>query len=62
MICSHCNKEINTYSESYELFGMDGDFIHTGCREGITKQMDKIANMSDDEFYNYVIGKDFSNG
>ena len=53
MKCCHCHKEIN--GEDYELFGMDGDFIHKKCKPAIEKEMDKIVNFSNEEFKNWLI-------
>ena len=55
MKCTFCKQEINTYKEKYELFGLDGDFIHKDCRSKIEKEMDKLANMSDNEFYGWMM-------
>lgn len=54
MNCCHCNKEIKEHSEEYELFGCDGDFIHKKCRPEINKEMDRLGNMSDKEFYKWM--------
>lgn len=54
MKCTFCHKQINIVREKYELFGMDGDFIHKDCKPKIKEEMDKVANMSDSEFYNWM--------
>lgn len=54
MKCFYCNQEIHKYKEEYELFGCDGDFIHKKCRPFINEEMNRLATMSDKEFYNWM--------
>ena len=54
MTCIHCDKEIKTYCEKYESFGLDGDFIHVDCKDEHIKKFDKIMDMDDKEFYEYM--------
>lgn len=54
MKCTYCRKEINEYKEEYELFGCDGDFIHKKCKPLINKEMDRLATMSNKEFYSWM--------
>ena len=56
MKCVYCEKEIDPVKEDYEPFGIDGDFIHKECKPNIEKAMDKIANMSDKEFAEWIRG------
>ncbi|MBO8161085.1 MAG: hypothetical protein H0Z24_05565 [Thermosipho sp. (in: Bacteria)] len=58
MKCVYCGKEIKQFSEDYELFGCDGDFIHTKCRPKIEKEMDRVLKMTDKEFYEWIGIKD----
>lgn len=59
MNCCHCNKEINIYTDKYEMFGYD-DFIHSLCRPKIEKEMSNISNMTDAQFSDWMIGGDFN--
>ena len=54
MHCTQCRKEINKCSEPYEIWGCDGDFIHIACIPAAHKEMDFIADCSDEEFYNWM--------
>jgi len=53
--CIYCNKQKN---EELKLYGMDGDFIHPSCIPLMENQHKKINIMSDDEFFNYMLGED----
>ena len=56
--CVHCNKHIDTeWDTNFEHYGLDGDVIHKDCKEGRTKEITKINNMSDKEFNGYMLGK-----
>lgn len=52
MICFHCKQEIK--NGELEWFGLDGDAIHKSCRPLIYQDMNRLASMSDYEFYNYM--------
>lgn len=52
--CSMCGEEIK-HNEEYEIFGLDGDFIHKKCRAKANEEMDTIANMNDEEFYKWMM-------
>lgn len=53
--CSHCGKEIGL-TEPSEVHTMDGDFIHIACKKAYAEKMDRICNMSDKEFTDYIGG------
>ena len=54
--CFVCGKEVK-YDEDSELFGCDGDRIHKRCKPNLNKAYDRINNMSDMEFSDYIRGK-----
>ena len=56
MKCVCCKREIKEWECKHENFGCDGDFIHKECRPIMNKKMDNLANMSDNQFYNWMIG------
>lgn len=58
MECCVCNKEIHPYSEEYEPFGCDGEFIHKHCWPAMRKFMARIDNMTNAEFEDWMRGID----
>ena len=50
MKCCICNKEIYPYLEEYQPLGYDGDMIHKECMPKWEKFIQKIDNMTDQEF------------
>lgn len=56
MNCIVCGNRIEE-GEDMILLGMDGDFMHKRCQPMWEKFKDKINNMSDDEFYKYLLGE-----
>lgn len=54
MNCSVCGNKIEE-GEDMLLLGMDGDFMHKRCQPMWEKIKDRINNMSDVEFYNYLL-------
>lgn len=54
MNCFVCKNVIRN-DESRVLFGYDGDFIHTSCEKEKDKAMEKIDNMTDEEFRKYLL-------
>lgn len=57
MECEFCGKEINPWTEKYEVLTGDGEFIHTSCRPGWNKYCEKINNMNDKEFISWMKGE-----
>lgn len=53
MKCCYCGKEINYY-EKYDTFSVDGDFIHEECKKPQQSEMDKVLNMSKNEFEHWL--------
>ena len=56
MICVHCGKKIKEYSEKYELWGVDGDFIHTKCKKAHEREIDRVVKMKDEKFVSWLVG------
>ena len=54
--CIVCGRKIHNNEES-ELYGCDGDRIHKSCISDLQKVYDKINNMSDTDFHNFITGK-----
>lgn len=55
--CSCCGKEIDTEWEiGFEWYGLDGDVIHTKCKNNQAKKIERINNMTDKEFEIYMLG------
>lgn len=50
MKCCMCNKEIYPCLEEYQPLGYDGDMIHKECMPKWDKLIQKIDNMTDQEF------------
>ena len=61
MKCIICGNEIED-GEDRMLFGVDGDFMHKRCQSKWEKFMDRINNMSDAEFDNYLLGETIGAG
>jgi hypothetical protein len=57
MKCTFCRKEIDECNEEYEVFTVDGDFIHTNCIPAASKEMAKICSMSDEEFITWMMSE-----
>ena len=55
MICFVCEKEVSSFDDKV-LFGVDGDCIHKKCEPYVTRKMDMINNMNDNEFSEYLRG------
>lgn len=55
MKCIYCGEQINS-SDKYEVFTLDGDFIHVKCKKPLDKEMTIISNMTDKEFENWLTG------
>ena len=56
MKCICCGEEISEMNDHYELYGYDGDFIHTKCKKKMEEQMTKINEASDKKFIGYMLG------
>lgn len=54
--CCICGKEVKDTDE-FVWFGVDGDKIHKKCEVNKDKFYDKINNMTDKEFKDYLLGK-----
>ncbi len=55
MKCSYCKKEI---FRNGILISCDGDFVcNEECKKGFYTEMDKVCNMSDSEFENWMVSK-----
>ena len=54
--CCICGKEVKDTDE-FVWFGLDGDKIHKKCEVNKDKFYDKINNMTDEEFKDYLLGK-----
>lgn len=55
MKCIYCDKKIK-YDEPHRPLGLDGDFIHTECIPKWEKQCERINNMTDSEFKDWLVG------
>lgn len=55
--CFVCGKEV-TKNDEFEWFGCDGDKIHKSCECNLEKAYDRVNNMSDKEFVNYLLGNE----
>lgn len=55
--CFVCEKEVK-HDEEFEWIGVDGDKIHKQCKPFYDSKCDRINNMSDKEFNDYLLGKD----
>lgn len=53
MNCAVCGNKIEE-GEDAVLLGVDGDFMHKRCQSMWEEYKDRINNMSDAEFYNYL--------
>lgn len=54
--CFVCNEKVNDIDD-FIWVGYDGDRIHKKCEPHLQKTYDKINNMSDEEFKDYLLGK-----
>lgn len=55
--CVHCQEKIDPEWDNpseFESIGYDGDFIHKRCKEPYQKKMERVINMSDAEFMNWL--------
>lgn len=53
MKCFICKKQIQS-SEEYEIYGLDGDFIHLDCKPKMEELIKRINEMSDEEFIGWL--------
>jgi hypothetical protein len=51
--CCQCHK--TDRQEQMQIHGFDGDFIHKDCASKLEKEMDRVANMTDEEFENWML-------
>ena len=56
MKCIVCGNRIED-GEDRMLVGMDGDFMHKRCQAKWERFKDRINNMSDAEFHDYLLGE-----
>lgn len=56
MRCFVCDEVIDIDIDDVTPFGYDGDFIHTKCKKNVNKAKDRLNNMSDKEFADYLQG------
>jgi hypothetical protein len=54
--CFVCGKQV-TEKDEFIWFGLDGEKIHKNCEKNVQKAFDKINNMTDDEFSEYLLSK-----
>ena len=53
MKCFVCKKWIHS-PEKYEIYGLDGDFIHLNCKPKMKELIKRIDEMSDEEFIGWL--------
>ena len=53
MKCLICKKQIQQ-SEEYEIYGLDGDFIHLNCKPKMEELIKHINEMSEEEFIGWL--------
>lgn len=53
MKCFICKKQIQPF-EKYEIYGLDGDFIHLDCKPKMEELIKCINNMTDEEFIRWL--------
>ena len=53
MKCLVCKKQIQSYEE-YEIYGLDGDFIHLDCKPKMEELIKCINEMSEEEFIRWL--------
>ena len=56
--CIICGCEIIPTNMDSEIYGCDGDQIHIKCKDKLSDHYDKINNMTDMEFKNWMMGGD----
>ena len=53
MKCFICKKQIQS-SEEYDIYGLDGDFIHLSCKPKMEELIKRINEMSEEEFIGWL--------
>ena len=53
MKCFICKEQIQP-SENYEIYGLDGDFIHLKCKPKMEDLIKHVNEMSDEEFSRWL--------
>lgn len=54
--CFVC-EDLITEDDEFNWFGLDGGKIHKRCEKDLQKAYDRINNMTDEEFKQYLLGK-----